>query len=88
MGCVNVFLFPHTSNKAIAELTTMMMAVEWRIFPMPTKGETIPPARKLIAPKIAEAVPAFWRSVSKARAVEVGRTIPPKANVRKRAISK
>ena len=81
------FFFPPIIKTAIAELTTIIIAVVCRIFPIPTKGETIPPARKLTAPNTADAAPAFCRSESNAKAVEVGKTRPPKIRFKKRAVS-
>ena len=40
------------------------------MLPKPTKGDTTPPKAKQIAPKRADAVPAFFRSLSMANVVE------------------
>jgi len=41
--------------------TTNTTPVDERILPMPTNGETMPPAAKHTAPKRADAVPEFSR---------------------------
>lgn len=50
------------------ELTTKIIPEDARISPMPTNGDTIPPKAKQTAPNSAEAVPAFsrWHSIAKA----------------------
>lgn len=50
------------------ELTTKIIPEDARISPMPTNGDTIPPKAKQTAPSSAEAVPAFsrWHSIAKA----------------------
>ena len=47
-----------------------IMAEVCSIFPIPTSGDMIPPERKQIAPSIADAVPAFFRSLSRASVVD------------------
>lgn len=49
---------------------------ELLISPIPTKGDTIPPNAKPIAPKRAEATPAFLRSQSIAKVLEAVKAIP------------
>ena len=46
------------------------------MFPIPTKGETMPPNEKQTAPNNAKAVPALSRSHSIANAVDVVNVIP------------
>ena len=59
---------------------TNITPVETRMFPIPTKGETMPPNEKQTAPNNAEAVPALSRSHSIANAVDVVNVIPIKKN--------
>ncbi len=77
------FFFPPIIKTAIAELTTIIIAVVCRIFPIPTKGETIPPARKLTAPNTADAAPAFCRSESNAKAEKSAKQGPRKSDSKK-----
>lgn len=56
----------------------MMIPVVMRILPIPVSGETMPPKRNWVNPSKAEALPALLRSRSRARAVEVGITMPKK----------
>lgn len=50
--------------------------VDILISPIPTRGDTIPPNAKPIAPKRAEATPAFLRSQSIAKVLEAVKDIP------------
>ena len=45
------------------------MPVDERMLPIPTSGDTMPPAAKHTAPSSAEAVPEFSRWLSIAKAV-------------------
>lgn len=56
------------SNEQTAQITNNI-PVETRMLPSPTNGETIPPNRKQTAPRNADAVPEFFRSVSIAMTV-------------------
>lgn len=67
--------------------TAMMTPVETRMLPIPVNGDTIPPKRNWVNPKRAEALPAFFRSISRARAVDVGSTIPNETSRRKSKLS-
>lgn len=56
--------------------TTNTIPVEDRILPIPTNGETIPPAAKHTAPSRADAVPELARWLSMANAVLEVNVIP------------
>lgn len=56
------------------------MPVDERILPIPTNGETIPPAAKHTAPSKAEAVPELARWLSMANAVLEVKVIPMQNN--------
>ena len=58
--------------------TTKTIPVDDRILPIPTSGETIPPAAKQTAPSSAEAVPEFSRWLSMASAVLEVKVMPMK----------
>jgi len=61
--------------------------VDILISPIPTKGDTIPPKANPIAPKRAEATPAFLRSQSIAKVLEAVKVIPTIASRQKISIS-
>ena len=76
-----------TSKSDIVAQMNIVMPDEVIIFPIPTNGETIPPNMKLAAPNAAEAVPAFWRSLSIASDVEAGSVMPTKNRSRNSVVS-
>ena len=65
----------------------MIILVEYKIFPIPVKGETIPPPKKVRNPKTAEAVPEFCLSRFNAKVVDVGKMIPKKKRNKKKITS-
>ena len=64
----------HTSEQKAQ--TTKTIPVDERMLPIPTSGDTMPPAAKHTAPSSAEAVPEFSRWLSIAKAVLEVNVIP------------
>ena len=60
--------------------TTNTVPVDVRILPIPTNGDTIPPAAKHTAPSKAEAIPELARWLSMANAVLEVKVIPMQNN--------
>ena len=71
----------------IAEQITIAIALEWKIFPIPTNGETIPPKKNGTNPKKAEALPARSRSKLIAIAEPAGKINPNPSRRRKNPTS-
>ena len=71
----------------IAEQTTIAIALEWKIFPIPTNGETTPPKKNGTNPKKAEALPARSRSKLIAIAEPAGSIKPSPSKRRKNPAS-
>lgn len=71
--------FPMATEIQIIEpaaQTTKTIPVDVKIFPIPTKGETSPPAANPNAPRMAEAVPALSRCLCMANVVVEVKVIP------------
>ena len=71
----------------IAEQTTIAIALEWKMFPIPTSGETTPPKKNGTNPKKAEALPARSRSKLIAIAEPAGKINPNPSKRRKNPTS-
>ena len=71
----------------IAEQTTIAIALEWKMFPIPTSGETTPPKKNGTNPKKAEALPARSRSKLIAIAESAGKINPNPSKRRKNPTS-
>ena len=68
VGCCRSAAIAQQSDAAAH--TTKTMPVVLRMSPVPTMGETIPPKAKQTAPRMADALPAYRRSLSMASVVE------------------
>ena len=71
----------------ITEQITIAIALEWKIFPIPTNGETTPPKKNGTNPKKAEALPARSRSKLIAIAEPAGKINPNPSKRRKNPTS-
>ena len=74
-------------TKDIAEQITIAIALEWKMFPIPTSGETTPPKKNGTNPKKAEALPARSRSKLIAIAEPAGKINPNPSKRRKNPAS-
>ena len=71
----------------IAEQITIAIALEWKMFPIPTSGETTPPKKNGTNPQNADALPARSRSKLMAIAEPAGKINPNPRRRRKNPIS-
>ena len=71
----------------MAEQIIIAIALEWKIFPIPTNGETTPPKKNGTNPKNAEALPARSRSKLIAIAELAGKINPNPSRRRKNPTS-
>ena len=71
----------------ITEQTTIAIALEWKIFLIPTNGEITPPKKNGTNPKKAEALPARSRSKLIAIAEPAGKINPNPSRRRKNPTS-
>ena len=71
----------------IVEQITIAIELEWKMFPIPTKGETTPPKKNGTNPKNAEALPARSRSKLIAIAEPAGKINPNPSKRRKNPTS-
>ena len=74
-------------TKDIAEQITIAIALEWKILPIPTSGETTPPKKNGTNPKNADALPARSRSKVIAIAEPAGSIKPSPSKRRKNPAS-
>ena len=74
-------------TKDIVEQSTIAIALEWKIFPIPTSGETTPPKKNGMNPKNADALPARSRSKLIAIAEPAGKMNPNPSKRRKNPTS-
>ena len=74
-------------TKDIAEQITIAIALEWKILPIPTRGETTPPKKNGTNPKNADALPARSRSKLISIAEPAGKMKPSASRRRKNPAS-